>query len=158
MHQTVESLSTWLHRIERWTVLTGAGVSANSGIPTYRDRMGRWLRVDPIQHREFVELESKRQRYWARSMVGWTGVDAAIPNANHYALAALERTGKIDTLITQNVDRLHQRAGSKKVIDLHGRLDRVVCLDCGAHETRESLQRFFHQETERLSLRRPLDG
>jgi NAD-dependent SIR2 family protein deacetylase len=73
-------------------------------------------------------------------MVGWTGVDAAIPNANHYALAALERMGKIDTLITQNVDRLHQRAGSKKVIDLHGRLDRAVCLDCGAHETRESLQ------------------
>ena len=140
MQKTVESLPTWLRRIERWTVLTGAGVSAASGIPTYRDRDGRWLRVDPIQHRDFVESYSKRQRYWARSMVGWTGVDAAIPNANHYALAALERTGKIDTLITQNVDRLHQRAGSKKVIDLHGRLDRAVCLDCGAHETRESLQ------------------
>ena len=140
MQKTVESLSTWLRRIEHWTVLTGAGVSAASGIPTYRDRDGRWLRVDPIQHREFVESYSKRQRYWARSMVGWTGVDAAIPNANHYALAALERVGKIDTLITQNVDRLHQRAGSKNVIDLHGRLDRAVCLDCGAHETRESLQ------------------
>ena len=141
MQQTVESLSTWLRRIERWTVLTGAGVSAASGIPTYRDRTGRWLRVDPIQHREFVESRSKRQRYWARSVVGWRGVDTALPNANHYALAALERMGKIDTLITQNVDRLHQRAGSKRVIDLHGRLDRAVCLECGAYETREALQK-----------------
>ena len=140
MQQTVESLSTWLRRIERWTVLTGAGVSAASGIPTYRDRTGRWLRVDSIQHREFVESHSKRQRYWARSMVGWKGVNAAFPNANHYSLAALEHLAKIDTLITQNVDRLHQRAGSQKVIDLHGRLDRAICLTCGSFETRESLQ------------------
>ena len=140
MHQTVESLSTWLHRIERWTVLTGAGVSANSGIPTYRDRTGRWLRVDPIQHREFVEHESKRQRYWARSMVGWVGVDRARPNAAHYALADLERAGKIDLLITQNVDRLHQKAGSQHVVDLHGRLDQVICLNCGEQESRQSFQ------------------
>ena len=125
MQQTVESLSTWLRRIERWTVLTGAGVS---GIryPTYRDRTGRWLRVDPIQHREFVESHSKRQRYWARSMVGWKGVDAAFPMQITIASPA-RRLGKIDTLITQNVDRLHQRAGSQKVIDLHGRLDRAIC-------------------------------
>ena len=141
MQQTVESLSTWLRRIERWTVLTGAGVSAASGIPTYRDRTGRWLRVDPIQHREFIDSHSKRQRYWARSMVGWKGVDAALPNANHYGLASLERLGKVDTLITQNVDRLHQRAGSQEVIDLHGRLDRAICLSCGSFETRESLQK-----------------
>lgn len=140
MQQMVESLSTWLRRIERWTVLTGAGVSAASGIPTYRDRTGRWLRVDPIQHREFIESHSKRQRYWARSVVGWRGVDAALPNSNHFALAALERHGKIENLITQNVDRLHQSAGSKSVIDLHGRLDRAVCLHCGTFEDRASLQ------------------
>ena len=136
MHQTVESLSTWLHHIERWTVLTGAGVSANSGIPTYRDRTGRWLRVDPIQHKEFVESEAKRKRYWARSMVGWVGVDGARPNATHYALAELERAGKIDLLITQNVDRLHQKAGSRRVVDLHGRLDQVICLGCSEQESR----------------------
>lgn len=141
MQQTVESLPIWLRRIERWTVLTGAGVSAASGIPTYRDRTGRWLRVNPIQHQEFVESHSKRQRYWARSMVGWRGVGAALPNPNHHALAALERLGKIDTLITQNVDRLHQRAGSRNVIDLHGRLDRAACLQCGAFEDRDSLQK-----------------
>lgn len=140
MQQTVESLSTWLRRIERWTVLTGAGVSAASGIPTYRDRTGRWLRVNPIQHQEFVESHSKRQRYWARSMVGWRGVEAALPNANHHGLATLERLGKVDTLITQNVDRLHQRAGSQNVVDLHGRLDRVTCLSCGTYEARDSLQ------------------
>ncbi|MEC7610684.1 MAG: NAD-dependent protein deacetylase, partial [Pseudomonadota bacterium] len=115
-------------------------VSANSGIPTYRDRTGRWLRVDPIQHKEFVESEAKRKRYWARSMVGWVGVDGARPNATHYALAELERAGKIDLLITQNVDRLHQKAGSQRVVDLHGRLDQVICLDCGEQESRKSFQ------------------
>ena len=140
MQQTVESLSTWLRRIERWTVLTGAGVSANSGIPTYRDRTGRWLRVDPIQHKEFIESSSKRQRYWARSMVGWVGVSQAQPNSAHYALASLERAGKLDLLITQNVDRLHQKAGSQRVVDLHGRLDQIICLDCGQTESRQSFQ------------------
>ncbi len=140
MHQTVESLSTLLHRIERWTVLTGAGVSANSGIPTYRDRTGRWLRVDPIQHKEFIESEAKRKRYWARSMVGWVGVDQARPNSVHYALAALERAAKVDLLITQNVDRLHQKAGSQGVVDLHGRLDQVICLECDELESRQSFQ------------------
>ena len=140
MHQIVESLSIWLHRIERWTVLTGAGVSAKSGIPTYRDRTGRWLRVEPIQHTEFVQSEAKRKRYWARSMVGWVGVDSARPNATHFALAELERAGKIDLLITQNVDRLHQKAGSQRVVDLHGRLDQVFCLNCGEQESRHSFQ------------------
>ena len=140
MRKTVESLSTWLRRIERWTVLTGAGISADSGIPTYRDQHGKWLRVDPIQHKEFIESDQKRKRYWARSMVGWPDVEKALPNEHHTALATLERIGKISTLITQNVDRLHQKAGSQRVIDLHGRLDRVVCLSCGQHEARAALQ------------------
>ncbi|MDC6459279.1 NAD-dependent protein deacetylase [Luminiphilus sp.] len=140
MRKTVESLSTWLRRIERWTVLTGAGISADSGIPTYRDQAGKWLRVDPIQHKEFIESDRKRKRYWARSMVGWPGVERALPNAHHAAIATLERIGKVSTVITQNVDRLHQKAGSQRVIDLHGRLDRVVCLSCGQHEPRATLQ------------------
>ena len=103
----------------------------------------RWLRVDPIQHKEFAESEAKRKRYWARSMVGWVGVGAARPNATHYALAELERAGKIDLLITQNVDRLHQKAGSQRVVDLHGRLDQVICLNCEAQESRKNFKLDF---------------
>ena len=140
MRHSVNSLSTWLRRVDRWTVLTGAGVSANSGIPTYRDRTGSWLRVSPIQHKEFIESEAKRRRYWARSMVGWVGISQAKPNATHDALTALEQCGKIDTLITQNVDRLHQKSGASNVIDLHGRLDRVCCLHCNQYENRDAFQ------------------
>ena len=140
MRHSVNSLSTWLRRVDRWTVLTGAGVSANSGIPTYRDRTGNWLRVSPIQHKEFIESEAKRRRYWARSMVGWVGISQANPNATHDALTAFEQCGKIDTLITQNVDRLHQKSGASNVIDLHGRLDRVCCLHCNQYESRDAFQ------------------
>ena len=140
MRHSVNSLSTWLRRVDRWTVLTGAGVSANSGIPTYRDRTGNWLRVSPIQHKEFIESEAKRRRYWARSMVGWVGISQAKPNATHHALTALEQCGKIHTLITQNVDRLHQKSGASSVIDLHGRLDRVCCLHCNQYENRDAFQ------------------
>jgi len=128
--------------------LTGAGVSAGSGIPTYRDDRGRWQRSDPIQHQEFVADPASRQRYWARSMAGWRYVAAAAPNAAHHALAALEQAGRIDLLVTQNVDRLHQRAGHRRVVDLHGRLDRVACLDCGARLDRAR----FQHELEALNV------
>ncbi len=124
----------------RWVVLTGAGVSAASGIPTYRDASGKWLGSQPIQHREFVSDIARRRRYWGRSMLGWPGVRDAEPNALHRCLAAWEATGAVELLITQNVDRLHQRGGSQAVIDLHGRLDRVRCLDCGAGYEREEIQ------------------
>jgi NAD-dependent SIR2 family protein deacetylase len=121
-------------------VLTGAGCSTASGIPDYRDLEGQWKRSPPMTYQVFTGSEAARQRYWARSMLGWPLVAAARPNAAHYALAELERRERTTLLITQNVDGLHQRAGSRRVVDLHGRLDRVVCLDCGAGSDRADLQ------------------
>lgn len=138
----------FLRRHPRLVVLTGAGVSAHSGIPTYRDDEGRWLRAEPIQHQDFLTREQARKRYWCRSLAGWPAVQAARPNAAHRALARLEALGRVELLITQNVDRLHQRAGSRAVVDLHGRLDRVVCLDCLHQVQREQLQ-------DRLALANP---
>lgn len=121
-------------------VLTGAGVSTDSGIPAYRDEEGRWQQSAPMQFRDFTATALARQRYWARSMVGWARMARARPNAAHTALAELERQGRLSLLITQNVDGLHSAAGSREVVDLHGRLDRVVCLDCKQLSSREALQ------------------
>lgn len=131
-------------------VLTGAGLSAASGIPTYRNDRGEWQRSDPIQHQDFVKRADQRRRYWARSVVGWQPVQQARPNAAHRALADLEALGCIELLVTQNVDRLHQRAGSHRVVDLHGRLDRVVCRGCGAVLDRAAFQRELLQRNPRL--------
>ena len=139
-------LTRFLEAHPRLVVLTGAGVSAASGIPTYRDAAGTWLRSSPIQHREFVSDEGQRKRYWARSISGWPVVRDARPNQAHDALSTLEKQGLIELLITQNVDRLHQRAGSRQVSDLHGRLDRVQCLDCASRYSRESIQRRLLQD------------
>ena len=141
MTDPVVTLAEFFERYPRWAVLTGAGISADSGIPTYRDSKGNWLGATPILHQEFLQSQSKRQRYWGRSMIGWPGVRNATPNQHHHALVSFERAGRIEALITQNVDRLHQRAGSEQVIDLHGRLDRVCCLDCGAGYERETIQK-----------------
>ncbi|MGH8273476.1 MAG: NAD-dependent protein deacetylase [Gammaproteobacteria bacterium] len=126
--------------IGRVTAVTGAGVSTASGIPDYRDADGQWKRQAPIQHRAFVESPAVRRRYWARSLVGWRHFGAAAPNAAHHALARLERMGRVHGIVTQNVDGLHQRAGSQHVIDLHGRLDGVECLACGETSTRDTFQ------------------
>lgn len=120
-----------LRHFKRLFVLTGAGISLSSGIPTYRDAQGRWTASQPIQHGDFIAHASTRQRYWARSIVGWRSFGQAEPNAAHRALAAAEREGYLQLLVTQNVDRLHQRAGSENAVDLHGRLDQVICLHCG---------------------------
>lgn len=129
-----------LARLRPLLVLSGAGISAGTGIPTYRDRDGRWLRSAPIQHQDFVRDPAKRQRYWGRSLLGWPGVRDAVPAPAHHSLARLEAGGHVRHVVTQNVDRLHQRAGSRSVTDLHGRLDRVRCLDCGAYSEREAMQ------------------
>jgi NAD-dependent SIR2 family protein deacetylase len=121
-------------------VLTGAGISAGSGIPTYRDASGTWHRSQPIQHQDFLGSSRARQRYWLRSFAGWPAVAAAQPTAAHHALAELQEAGLIDLLVTQNVDRLHQKAGHERVIDLHGRLDEVICLDCDALMSRAGMQ------------------
>ena len=124
----------------RWMVLTGAGISTASGIPSYRDGEGRWMRKAPVTHQEFLGSHAVRQRYWARSLHGWPMIAAARPNAAHAALAALERHGRVAAVVTQNVDGLHQRAGSTCVIDLHGRVDEVTCVACAARQPREWLQ------------------
>jgi NAD-dependent SIR2 family protein deacetylase len=127
-------------------VLTGAGVSTDSGIPAYRDEEGHWKQSAPMQFRDFVGSPLSRQRYWARSMVGWARMAHAQPNAAHHALSEMERRGMLRLLITQNVDGLHSAAGSENVVDLHGRLDRVVCLDCRNVSTRRELQARLERE------------
>lgn len=138
---TIDRLQAFLDRHPRLFVLTGAGISVASGIPGYRDDNGDWRQPPPVQFRDFVDHVQTRRRYWARSLVGWPRFAAARPNRGHGALAEWESAGRIACLVTQNVDRLHQAAGSTAVIDLHGRLDRVVCLDCGAGLARAELQR-----------------
>jgi len=114
----------------RLFVLSGAGVSTDSGIPDYRDEAGEWKHRQPMRFQEFSRSLAARQRYWARSLVGFQRIDLARPNRAHLALAALERELEIELLVTQNVDGLHQKAGSQNVLDLHGRLDLVECLSC----------------------------
>lgn len=135
-----DDFARFIDRHARLFVLTGAGISIASGIPAYRDTSGNWQRSAPVQLREFLDRDIARRRYWARSLVGWQWFRRARANAGHRALAAWEQRGRITQLVTQNVDRLHQAAGSRRVIDLHGRLDRVLCLDCGAVSDREALQ------------------
>ncbi|MCL3817074.1 NAD-dependent protein deacetylase [Aeromicrobium wangtongii] len=127
----------------RWLVLTGAGVSTDSGIPDYRgpDSPPR----TPMTYQEFIRTPEARQRYWARAHVGWSRMRQAEPNATHRALVSMQAAGRLTGLITQNVDGLHERAGHRDVIDLHGRIDRVVCLAC-------------HQVTSRAELHDRLSG
>lgn len=134
------SLSAWLAEHRRIFVLTGAGCSTASGIPDYRDADGAWKRAQPVTYQAFTGDVATYRRYWARSAVGWPRVDEAPPNAAHFALARLQQSGRVTALVTQNVDGLHQRAGSNGVIDLHGRLGEVVCLACHARTPRAALQ------------------
>ena len=129
----------------RVVVLTGAGMSTDSGIPDYRSP-GAPPR-SPMTDGEFRGSAAARQRYWARSHVGWTRIGAAAPNPGHRALATLEGLGLVDLLITQNVDGLHGAAGSAAVVDLHGRIDEVVCLSCRQVTSRAQL----HARLERLN-------
>lgn len=121
--------------------LTGAGISTDSGIPDYRGPETIKKRRKPIQHMEFIRSEAARKRYWARSSFGWPRIRNAEPNSAHLALARLERSGTLIGCITQNVDRLHLKAGSHNVLEIHGSLYEVVCLDCGKKESRASVQK-----------------
>lgn len=129
-----------LLRGRRFVVLSGAGCSTDSGIPDYRGPTGSLRRRAPVQYQEFLRSEAVRQRYWARSLLGFGQVGAAQPNAVHRAVAALERAGLVTGLITQNVDGLHSQAGSQRVVELHGSLHWVRCLTCGRRESRAALQ------------------
>jgi NAD-dependent SIR2 family protein deacetylase len=135
-----DALQDFIARNPRLFVLTGAGCSTDSGIPDYRDADGGWKRTQPVQYRAFMDEHATRKRYWARSLVGWRRFRRAQPNDTHRALAALERQGGVGLLVTQNVDRLHQAAGSTNVVDLHGRLDLVRCMGCERRSPREELQ------------------
>jgi NAD-dependent SIR2 family protein deacetylase len=133
-------LQDFLGRHERLFILTGAGCSTRSGIPDYRDAEGQWKRAHPVTYQAFMGDEKTRRRYWARSLIGWRLVRQAEPNDAHRALARLEAAGRSELLLTQNVDRLHQAAGSERVIDLHGRIDLVRCMDCEQRSPRVELQ------------------
>ncbi|MBT8086095.1 MAG: NAD-dependent protein deacetylase [Woeseia sp.] len=135
-----EQLQEFLDRHARIAVLTGAGCSTASGIPEYRDDDGEWKHARPVQYADFLNSTATRQRYWARSFSGWQRFNKAVPNLTHTALARLDEAGRINGLITQNVDNLHRRAGSRGVIDLHGILDRVRCLSCEEISRRSNLQ------------------
>jgi NAD-dependent SIR2 family protein deacetylase len=123
----------------RVAVLSGAGLSTESGIPDYRGATGSLRRHTPMTYQEFAQSADSRRRYWARSHLGWRTIARAQPNAGHRAVAALSAAGHVSAVITQNVDGLHQAAGSHDAVELHGSLDRVLCLDCGRVSTREEL-------------------
>lgn len=146
----MDHLYDFVERHPRLFVLTGAGISTASGIPGYRDAHGQWQGKSPIQFQEFMQSLASRQRYWARSMAGWPNVARAAPNGAHHAVARLEKLGRVQRLVTQNVDGLHQRAGSTDVIELHGGLRAVRCLDCGAEHARAALQPLLEALNPRL--------
>lgn len=132
-------------------VVTGAGISTASGIPDYRDKEGVRRGKQPMMYQEFVSNPAARQRYWARAMLGWPRIRAAQPNAAHQALAALQNREAIAGLITQNVDALHSQAGSRDVIELHGSLHRVLCLDCHTRSDRAAIQEVMVEQNPYLA-------
>lgn len=136
----IAKLVEFLRRRKNITVLSGAGCSTGSGIPDYRDEDGEWKNAQPVQYRDFVSSGTVRRRYWARSFAGWRRIAAAKPNAAHLALAKLEQSGRVKSLITQNVDNLHRLAGSRQVIDLHGVLHKTRCLNCETKGKRSDWQ------------------
>jgi NAD-dependent SIR2 family protein deacetylase len=138
-------LATFLTRQRRVLVLTGAGISTASGIPDYRGRDGVRRGKSPVQGPEFRKSEAERKRYWARSMIGYPTLARAAPNDAHRAIAGLQADGLLGPLMTQNVDGLHQRAGSSGVLELHGNIHGVVCLDCHAPFTRAFVQGLLEQ-------------
>jgi NAD-dependent SIR2 family protein deacetylase len=154
-------LGDFLERHPRLFVLTGAGCSTDSGIPDYRDENGDWKRTRPVMFQAFMGDLHTRRRYWARSLVGWRRFGHAQPNDAHRALARLGQQGRTEVLVTQNVDGLHQSAGSPDVIDLHGRLDKVRCMGCERRSDREELQRRLldlNPSWDRLDARDAPDG
>lgn len=137
------ALAEFLAAHKRVSVLTGAGLSTASGIPDYRDEDGNWKHTKPMQFADFLGSEKNRQRYWSRSFAGWERIGGAVPNDAHRAIARLEKAGRVTAVITQNVDNLHRAAGSDNVIDLHGVLHKVRCLDCNAVVDRRQFQEWL---------------
>jgi NAD-dependent SIR2 family protein deacetylase len=138
--RSADRLHDFVDAHSRLFVVTGAGISTDSGIPDYRDGQGSWKRSPPMTLQTFMSGPPARARYWARGMIGWRHFSSVQPNVAHRALAALEHAGRVELLLTQNVDGLHEAAGSINVVDLHGRLDRVRCMQCGDISTRQAMQ------------------
>ncbi|MGV8921352.1 MAG: NAD-dependent protein deacetylase [Pseudomonas sp.] len=134
-----------------FVVLTGAGISTPSGIPDYRDNEGVRRGKSPMMYQEFISAAQARRRYWARAMLGWPRIRKALPNAAHQALAILQSRQQIIGIITQNVDTLHDQAGSPEVIELHGSLHRVICLDCAQQIDRQAVQLLMEAQNPYLS-------
>lgn len=143
VNATITEVAALLRERGPALVLTGAGMSTESGIPDYRGPDGK-RRITPMSHQEFIATSAARQRYWARSFIGWQRFSVAEPNVGHRAVADLQRVGAFGTVITQNVDGLHQDAGSRDVIELHGSLAEVECLTCGERVDRDLVQAFMH--------------
>jgi NAD-dependent SIR2 family protein deacetylase len=141
----VSRLARFVERHPNVLLLTGAGMSTASGIPDYRDREGVRRGKAPVQGPDFRKSEAVRKRYWARSMAGWPVLAGAQPNEGHRAAAELQRRHKVAAIVTQNVDGLHQRAGSKEVVELHGNIHSVVCLDCNARFSRACIQSLLEE-------------
>ena len=139
-------LSRFIRENPRLTILSGAGCSTASGIPDYRDDLGKWKHRQPMQFSDFVNNANNRRRYWAQSFAGWSRIANAKPNRAHLAIARLEKLGFVNCVVTQNVDDLHKSAGSQRVIDLHGILHRIRCLQCDATETRQRFQQKLREE------------
>lgn len=139
-HRTMSDIARFVRTHPRLFVLTGAGISTGSGIPDYRDHDGSWKRKAPVTLQEFMRSAAARRRYWVRSMIGWPVLATARPNAAHHALVRLQAAGHVHRLVTQNVDGLHQCAGSVDVVELHGSVARVGCIDCGAECSRLDVQ------------------
>ncbi|MBW7831831.1 MAG: NAD-dependent protein deacetylase [Simplicispira suum] len=129
---TARALRAFGRANPRLFVVTGAGCSTASGIPDYRDASGEWKRPAPVRYQPFMSELATRQRYWARSLIGWPTIACAQPGAAHHLLSELERRGRVELLVTQNVDGLHSAAGSRRTLDLHGRIDVVRCMACEA--------------------------
>lgn len=134
-------------------VLSGAGLSTESGIPDYRGPSGALRRHTPMTYQTFVGDPAARRRYWARSHLGWRAVAQTTPNAGHRAVAELDRRGLLAGILTQNVDGLHQAGGARSVVELHGSLARVTCLDCGEATERETLDRRLRAANPRFTAR-----
>jgi len=146
----VSDLLDFVLRHPRLFVLTGAGISTDSGIPGYRDERGQWQRSAPTTLQAFRGSHAARQRYWARSMLGWPIAAGAQPNVSHRVVAGLGEQDRLAALVTQNVDGLHQRAGSPDVVELHGSLRGVVCLSCGTEYERAGVQQWLWDQNAAL--------
>jgi len=144
----IDKLSDFIAKVERLLVITGAGISTESGIPDYRSEgVGLYATSTkrPIQHKVFMESKLARQSYWARNFIGWPRWSSFQPNTAHKTLAKWEQSGRISCLVTQNVDQLHYKAGSRRVVELHGTNSTVTCMNCTFTQPRQQLQRVLEQ-------------